>query len=116
MQAKFVSGDPQTCDYTPAIAVSAGDVIITSETTRIARWDIAADALGTVDTTGGIYEVTSMDANGIPADTIVWWDDVLNGITQDITSAGAGFGVTVTAAAAGSGVKCYARHDPAMCT
>lgn len=95
MQAQFHSGDPVMVNHTPASAITAGDVVIVGETCRIAHTDIAADELGALAAGGGVYEVTCGDAAGISNGTKVYWDDVANAVTKDITAGGAPFGFAV---------------------
>ena len=107
-QATFRHGSPVMVDYTPGSAVTAGDVIVTSTTPRIAHLDIASGVLGALAAEGGVYEVTGDAA--IAADKKVYWDDTNNKVTETSTSNKV-FGVTVTACSADA-AKCLVRHDP----
>lgn len=108
MQAAFKSGCPEMVNYTPSVAVVAGEVVVTSGTTRIAHLAIAAGILGALGATGGVYEVAGDAA--IVADAKVYWVDATNKVTE---TAGANkvFGVTVSACS-GNGALCNVRHDP----
>lgn len=109
-QVTFRQGDPQFCDHTPGSAVTAGDVIITSATVRIAHVDIAASALGALAYSGGIYECTGDAA--IAEDKKVYWVDADNEVTETAGSNKV-FGVTVSACS-GDGSTCLVRHDPGV--
>lgn len=108
LQATFVSGEYETADYTAGATITAGDVIVTADTPRIAHSDIANGALGTLATRGGIYKVKANAA--IAADTKVYWDNSNDEVT--VTSSGNKvFGVTVEASTA-SDQYINVRHDP----
>lgn len=107
-QATFLHGHYETADYTPGSNVSAGDVIVTADTPRVAHLDIASGVLGALATRGGVYRMT---ADGeIAADKKVYWDDTANKVTLTSTDNKV-FGVTVSAAAA-DGAAINVRHDP----
>jgi predicted RecA/RadA family phage recombinase len=108
MQAQFVGGCPIMVDYTPGADVAAGDVIVTSDTPRIAHLDIASGVLGALAATGGLYQCVGDGAIG--ADKTVYWDDTNNKVTE--TNTNKKFGVTVTACT-GDGAACIVRHEPA---
>lgn len=93
----FKQGSPVMADYTPSSAVTAGDVIVTSGTPRVAHRDIAASDLGALACMGGIYEATGNAA--IAADVKVYWDNATGKMS---TTAGAlkVFGVSVSACSA----------------
>lgn len=110
MQAQFHSGSPVMVNHTPNAAVTAGDVLIIGETCRIAHTDIAADELGALAAGGGVYEVTCLDTAGIENGTKVYWDDVGNGVTKDMTSGGAPFGFAVEDGVVGGVFLC--QHAP----
>ena len=107
-QADFKYGSPDTVYYTPTVAVAAGDVIVTADTTRIAHIPIAANILGALGASGGVYQVAGDAA--IAADKKVYWVDASNKVSE---TAGANkvFGVTVTACT-GNTALCHVRHDP----
>lgn len=107
--ATYFAGTPIVADYTPGSAVSAGDVIVTNDTPRVAHLDIAANTLGALATNDGIYKMTADGAIG--ADKKVYWNAAASKVTL---TAGSNkiFGVTVSAAAA-DGDAIYVRHDPA---
>ncbi|MEM9108603.1 MAG: DUF2190 family protein [Planctomycetota bacterium] len=73
-KAKFLHGSPNMIDYTPASAVSAGDVIIEGNAILIAHSDIASGELGAVSDGGGVYAIvkgsSTTAANGAP----IHWD------------------------------------------
>lgn len=109
LMAEFFHGSPTMVDHTPGSAVSAGDVVVTNDTPRVAHVDIAASTLGDLATGGGVYKMTADGAIG--ADKKVYWNAVASKVTL---TAGSNkiFGVTTTAAAA-DGDPIYVRHDPA---
>lgn len=97
-------------DYTPGSAVSAGDVIVTSTTPRVAHRDIAANDLGALSASGGVYTCTGDAA--IAVDKKVYWVDASNKVSEDANSgANKAFGVTVSACS-GDTATCNVRHDP----
>lgn len=59
-------------DYTPAAAVTAGDVIVTGNTVGIATTDIAADVQGSLSI-GGVFQVPKA-TGAIAKDANVYWD------------------------------------------
>jgi predicted RecA/RadA family phage recombinase len=110
MQVVFKSGSPEFVDHTPGSAVSAGDVVVTADTPRIAHRDIAANVLGSLAARGGVYSCTG-DAV-IAADKKVYWVNASNKVSEDDDSgANKAFGVT-TSACSGDGSTCEVRHDP----
>lgn len=109
MEAQFKSGCPEMVDYTPSGAdVSAGQVVVTNDTPRIAHRDIADGDLGALAARGGVYKCTADGAIG--ADKKVYWDNTNNKVTLTSTS-NKGFGVTVEASAA-DGDEIEVLHDP----
>lgn len=107
LQATFVSGSPEMVDYTPGSAVTAGDVIVTADTVRIAHVDIEANRLGSLAANGGVYRVKADTA--IAADKKVYWVDASNEVTETAGSNKV-FGVTVEASSA-SDAYINVRHD-----
>lgn len=107
-EARFLHGEPLMVDHTPGSAVSAGQVVVTADTPRIAHLDIAANTLGALAAGGGVYEVAGDAA--IAADKKVYWNNTANKVTETATSNKV-FGVTVTACT-GDGALCQVRHDP----
>ena len=76
MNAIFVStGD--MIDYTPATAVSAGDVVVQEDLVGIAKADIAAGTLGAL-AVAGVFDVPKATGSetSIAAGTKVYWDVV----------------------------------------
>jgi hypothetical protein len=109
-EAQFVAGDPVMVDHTPSgSSVAAGQVVVTSDTPRVAHRAIADGALGSLAAEGGQYTCTGDGAIG--ADKKVYWDDTNNKVTLTATNNKV-FGVTVTACS-GDGSTCVVRHDPA---
>tara|TARA_R110000824_G_scaffold132257_1_gene294632 strand:- start:5254 stop:5595 length:342 start_codon:yes stop_codon:yes gene_type:complete len=78
--ANFRSGSPVMADYTPAGAVTAGDVVVVDDVAGVAHVDIAAGALGALAVGGGIYSMTGDAA--IVAGSKVWWDNATDKVTE----------------------------------
>lgn len=84
-------------DYTPAAAVSAGDVVIVGGLTLIAHNDIAASKLGAIGGGNAVYKATADGAIG--AGRRVFWDTSAKKVT--LTSSGNRFlGYAINAASA----------------
>lgn len=107
-EATFRSGAPLMISHTPGSAVAAGEVVVTSDTARIAHTAIAASTLGSLSTGGGIYSVTGNAA--IADGKKVYWDTAVNKVTETAT-ANKVFGRTV-AACSGNNVVFECQHDP----
>ena len=107
-QATLVHGNPLMVDYTPGSAVTAGDVIVTADTVRIAHLDIASGALGALAAGGGVYSVPGDAA--IAVDKKVYWNNSADKVTET-ASGNKVFGVTVSACS-GDAALCNVRHDP----
>jgi predicted RecA/RadA family phage recombinase len=107
-QVTLVGGDPIVCDYTAGATITAGDVIVTADTPRIALRDIANGDLGALSVVGGIYECTGDAA--IAADKKVYWNNTDNKVTET-SSGNKVFGRTVSACSA-DGATCNVYHDP----
>ena len=78
--ATFRHGNPVMVDHTPGSGVTAGDVIVTGDTPRIAHRDIAANALGALASGGGVYDMTADAA--IAADKKVYWNASASKVTE----------------------------------
>lgn len=89
----YQEGD--TLDYTPAGAVTAGDVVVSGEVVGIATHDIAASVQGAL-AVSGVFKVPKV-TGALAKDAKVYW-----GATSDPVSGTAG-----TGAAAGTGVGAY---------
>lgn len=85
-QAIFVSGTPNMVPYTPSGAVTAGDVIVEGSRVYIAHHDIAAEALGSVASGGGIYDFLATSGDEIAMGDPVYWDDSANVAEESATS------------------------------
>lgn len=67
--------DGRMVDYTPASAVTAGDVIVQDEMVGIATSDIAADEKGAL-AVEGIFDVQkTAAAEAMSAGELVYWDE-----------------------------------------
>lgn len=114
-EAQFHSGNPIMVEYTPSQAVSAGQVIVTNDTVRIAHRDIAANELGALAAGDGLYWVKCLDPGGIQADRVIGWNNTFKGVTNLETASDYAFGVTVTACTA-EGQLILVRHDTSKTT
>lgn len=107
-QVTFVSGNVDVCDYTAGATISAGDVIVTADTPRIAQVDIANGAVGALVVRGGIWRCTGDAA--IATNKKVYWDNTNDKVTE--TSSGNKlFGVTTSACSA-DGSTCLVYFAP----
>lgn len=105
--ADFKHGSVEMVEHTPGSAVTAGDVVVTSGTARIAHSDIAASTLGALAANGGVYEVAGDAA--IAADKKVYWVAASSKVSETAGSNKV-FGITVTACS-GDTALCLVRHD-----
>lgn len=71
IQATYIQ-EGNSIDYTPSIAVSAGDVVVQGSFVGIAKTDIAASTLGALSVSG-IFDV-DQNAEIITAGSAVYWD------------------------------------------
>lgn len=108
MMATVRHGDPIFIDYTPSVAVNAGDVVVQNDTPCIAHRDIPANTLGALAAIGGVYDMTCDGA--IAADKKVYWD-ATNKVATLTATANKVLGVTETATT-GAGQTISVRHDP----
>ncbi len=86
--ARFIhNGD--SIDYTPSVAVTAGDVVVQGELLGVAKLDIAADALGALAVTG-VFEFAKATGAGsaITVGANVYWD-VAEGVAKEDDESGA---------------------------
>jgi predicted RecA/RadA family phage recombinase len=70
-------------DYTPGVAVSAGEVIAREDLIGIATTDIAADELGVLDIEG-VFDIAKATGSGtaMNAGVIVYWDNSNEVVTE----------------------------------
>ena len=96
--AQFVH-DGRSIDYTPASAVTAGDVVVQGDLVGIAKLDIAASALGALAVTG-VFDVpkTAGQGTAIAAGKKVYWD-ATNKVATETAQGNTYLGKTVAAAA-----------------
>lgn len=85
----------RTIDYTPASAVSAGDIIVLGGMVAIAHGNIAANALGALGIIG-VYDIEK-DNSDISIGAAIYWDD--DGNPVDGT---AGSGAVTTTSSGGN--------------
>lgn len=65
----------QRIDYTPSIAVAAGDVVVIGDIVAVATEPIAANALGAVDVEGVFtFPKATTSASAITAGAKLYWD------------------------------------------
>lgn len=105
---KLVSGNPTMVDYIPTANGNAGDVVVVSDTPRIAHKDMVTGVLAALAAEGGVYEGVADAAIG--SDIKVFWDSALKKVTATAGTFKV-LGVTVTATAAPD-QKILFRHDP----
>lgn len=104
-------GNPLMVDYTPGVAVTAGDVIEVGVVPFVAHNSIAANKLGALAAGGGVYKGTSdgtVDNPGVK----VYWD---NGAEKFTTTAAANthFGFSLPdQGASNDGDTIFVIHDP----
>ena len=67
--------DGKSIDYTPASAVTAGDVIVQGDLVGVAKLDIAANQLGSL-AVEGVFDFPKATGGGsaIAVGTSVFWD------------------------------------------
>jgi len=94
----FLSGNPIFVAHTPESAVSAGEVVVSGDTPRIAHKDIAAGELGALAFAGGVYEVPKAtgSAKAIAANKLVYWD-ASGGVATETSSSHKKLGYTTEA-------------------
>lgn len=114
LEAKYVNGDCDTIDYTPAAgALVAGQVVLLGNTTGltcgVTHLDIANNTPGTLSVGGGIYDVTNL--NNAANYAKVWWDDSVNKVTTTSTNM-ALFGYIVSGGGGGNNTTAQALHVP----
>jgi len=75
-KAQFKHGTPTMVDYTPGVAVVAGDIVAVGNKLMIAHKDIAANAKGSLADFGGVYKVAKTAGGGtaIAVGKDVFWD------------------------------------------
>jgi len=72
--ATFVH-DGKSIDYTPALAVDAGDVIVQGDLVGVAKLDIAANALGALAVSGVFdFPKSTGSSSAITAGAKCYWD------------------------------------------
>ncbi len=99
-QAQFIH-DGNSIDYTPAAAVTAGDVVVQGELVGVAKLDIAANELGALATTGVFdFPKATGVASGITAGANVYWD-ATNSVATTNADSGTNKLIGKTIAAAG---------------
>ena len=73
-QAEFVQ-DGDVIDYTPAVDVGAGTVVVREDLVGVTKRDIKANALGSL-AVSGVYDLTKASGAGVTfaAGAKVFWD------------------------------------------
>lgn len=98
MTVRFVQrGD--AIDYTPATAVSAGDVVVQGDLVGVAKLDIAANTLGAL-AVSGVFDIPKATGAGtaLAAGTFVFYDETNAIVTDDDAGDHKLAGITVAAA------------------
>lgn len=88
MSAQFVQ-DGSSIDYTPAAAVTGGDVVVQGDLIGIAKLDIPANGLGAL-AIEGVFDFPKATGvgSGIAAGAVCYWD-VADGQAKTDAEAGA---------------------------
>jgi predicted RecA/RadA family phage recombinase len=84
--ATFSHGDPVMVDYTPATAVDAGDIILFNSVPVIAHKDIAANTLGAVAISNGVYDIEKTAGEALVRGAAVYYNDDTEKATREATS------------------------------
>ena len=69
-------------DYTPGVAISAGEVIRQEDLVAVAKEDIAANELGALATTG-VYFVKKDESEAFAVGQLIYWDVADDNVTDD---------------------------------
>lgn len=81
-QAIYINSG-ETIDYTPSLAVAAGDIVVQGDLVGVANRPIAANTPGTL-TVAGVFDVAKDAATVFSAGAKVYWDDTNNlAVTAD---------------------------------
>lgn len=110
----FYHGDDVlAADYTPGVAVAAGDVVVQASMVGIARHDIAANVKGALAINGGVWKCPKATGSGdaIAAGTLMYWD-AANEVVTATAGSNKQFGYAVEAAAASQGYVYVAKVLP----
>lgn len=92
--------DGDAIDYTPSLAVSAGDVVVQGELVGVAKKNIAANALGALHVKGVFdFPKATTSTSAITAGALCYWDDN-NDVATTTSSGNKLIGKCVAAAAA----------------
>ena len=85
---KFVQ-EGASIDYTPGVAVAAGDVVVQNDLVGVAQQPIAANALGALAVTGVFdFPKDTGSASAIAAGKKVYWDEDEEVATESEVGAG----------------------------
>jgi len=96
---KFVQ-EGDAIDYTPGVAVAAGDVVVQNDLVGVAKQPIAANALGALAVTGVFdFPKDTGSASAIAAGKKVYWD-ADDEVATETAEGNTYLGKTVKAAAA----------------
>lgn len=82
-QATFVQ-DGCAIDYTPGVAIAAGDVVVQGDLVGVAKRPIAANELGAIEV-AGIFEFAKSTGVAYTVGQILYWDDTNNVVTATAT-------------------------------
>ena len=82
-QSAFVS-DGLSIDYTPTVAVAAGDVIVQGDLVGVACRPLAANEPGALAVTG-VFDFAKATNVAYTMGTILYWDDTNNIVTTTAT-------------------------------
>lgn len=101
MKARFYQ-DGKTIDYTPAVALAAGDVVVLGNIIGIAQTDVPANTLTGLDIEG-VFEFVKKANDIVTAGAAIYWDNS-NKVATVTAGSGkvyAGFAIEASAATTG---------------
>ncbi len=82
----FRQGEYRATDYTPTVDVAAGKAVVLTDTVGISHLPIAANTLGILATSGGIYRGPKAAGSAIALGVLVYYDATNNVVTATSTS------------------------------
>lgn len=109
--AKYLHGEAVMVDHTPGSDVTAGDVVVTSATPRIAHKDIPSGVKGALAQMGGVYTFpkTAGGSTAIGDNVLVYWD-ATNHVITTTSSGNKRLGYTVGASVDGDTTQRVFHH------
>ncbi len=105
MPVTYCKGRQDRIDYTPSSNVAAGDVVVIGSIVAYATFDIAANVLGSL-ATSGIVDAPKASSGAIAAGAAVYWDDTNDVVTTTASGNKRCGTVTPDGAGADGATKC----------